>query len=248
MRALGVDLASQPPKTSCAVLEWHHDRVTIAELHSECDDEFIVELAEKCTVVGIDAPFGWPVGFRELITDDEEPRPEPEEWTREFRDSLRFRKTDFAVRMRLGRWPLSVSTDLIGVPALRCRGLLRRLGVKNRAGDGRVYETYPAFALKLWGLPSRGYKGTGKRDIRVELWDALAKRAPWLRVEPDQLERMHAKCDDLDAVVAALVAAAARRGAVEPLDAEAKQFGAHEGWIVTPKPDALAALAPPWGG
>src|SRR5207253_2236918 len=69
---------------------------------------------------------------------------------------LRFRATDFAVHERTGRWPLSVSSDLIAVPALRAA---RLFGAHDRSGAGVLVEVYPAAALRIWGFSTRGYKG-----------------------------------------------------------------------------------------
>ena len=91
------------------------------------------------------------------------------------RESLRHRTTDLFVRsLDLGSTPLSVSSDLIGVVAMRGAWLqsawAQRWGrLEPRDGSGRLVETYPAAALRAWGfLPRRGvrYKGGGAEGAR----------------------------------------------------------------------------------
>jgi hypothetical protein len=72
-------------------------------------------------------------------------------------DAMRLRATDRAVYEQTKLTPFSVSTDKIGVVAMRCA---RRLSahwratatVPDRSGLGRVAEVYPAAALVQWGI------------------------------------------------------------------------------------------------
>ncbi|MCA9546149.1 MAG: DUF429 domain-containing protein, partial [Myxococcales bacterium] len=135
---------------------------------------------------------------------------------------------------------LSVSTDLIGVPALRCRGLLARLGVHDRSGDGRVFETYPAGALQQWGLRSTGYKGAQGRPIRQRMLAQLEGLAPWLVLNEEARALIAASDDALDALVAALNARACQLGwTLGPADEADRAAASREGWIHLPRPDAL---------
>src|SRR5262249_19256695 len=69
---------------------------------------------------------------------------------------LQFRATDRFVYERTKRWPLSVSSDRIAIPAMRAAALFTRLAEKAdsvaRDGSGKVVEVYPAVALRIWGL------------------------------------------------------------------------------------------------
>lgn len=102
---------------------------------------------------GIDAPFGWPAEFLEAITQ----WATQGAWAKRDRDRLRFRETDRFVQ-RTARLPLSVSSDRIAVPAMRCASLLTALGERragaggsiDRSGDDRVVEVYPGAALVQW--------------------------------------------------------------------------------------------------
>src|SRR5207248_10386135 len=109
-------------------------------------------------------------------------------------DRLIFRATDRFVR-DLGRRPLSVSTDRIGVTAMRCARFLAELGDErgrrlDLTGEDRVVEVYPAAALSAWseesgGLAPRRYKGLPGREARELLLAALTRAAPWFRPSPE---------------------------------------------------------------
>ncbi len=98
------------------------------------------------------------------------------------RSELCFRRTDAHVKGTTGRWPLSVSADKLGVVAMRCALLQERFAAEvwdgerqPRGGTGRLVETYPAAALRVWGLPGDGYKGKEpeRRAVRRVIVDGL---------------------------------------------------------------------------
>ncbi|WAS89870.1 DUF429 domain-containing protein [Nannocystis punicea] len=241
MLTLGVDLASQPPKTGVARIVWDAGKAVVADVRRGADDDEIVALAAEAGALGIDAPFGWPRRFLEFVAAHHGSGVPPTRWSDPHRDALRFRLTDHHVRARTGRWPLSVSSDLIGVPAMRCAALLTRLGVRDRAGDGRVYEVYPAAALPGWGLPVASYKGD-RLPTRLALLDALKRAAPWLDLPAPLRARCEASDDCLDALLAALVARAAALGlTARPRDEDLPQ-AREEGWIALPGPGSLDRL------
>ena len=243
MRTLGIDLASDPGKTGVCIVRWEAGRAAVETLSVGADDEQVLELHENSDATGIDSPFGWPVPFEELLRKEGAwPR---DTWSTEKRDSLRFRLTDLRVRELTGRWPLSVSSDLIAVAAMRCVGLLERMGVRDRSGDGRVFETYPAAGLHAWGLPSRGYKGKKGRELRTVIWAGLQRRVPWLEVTVEQSELIVARDDALDALVASLIARAAKIGlTIQPSEQE-RERAVTEGWIHVPVEGSLERLNEP---
>jgi hypothetical protein len=251
VRTLGVDLASSDERSACAVLAWSRGRAELALLEHGFDprpgreaaspgDLRILALAEGADAIGLDAPFGWPRPFHALLAGA---RPTP--WSDARRDALRFRRTDFVVRAVGGFWPLSVSSDLVALPALRCQGLLAALGVVDRAANGRVFEVYPRLGLTRWGLDRKGtgYKGKEGRARRVELVAALASRCPWLSLGP-HLEVLRAEDHALDALLAALLARAAACGLVEPIPEADQEAARSEGWIAIPTQGSLDRLAP----
>lgn len=251
MRALGIDLASEPRRTGFAVVRWTGSSAVVEDVDVGADDEKLLAIHARVDATGIDAPFGWSRDFVELVSVHRRGGgAAAPSWHTEYRDRLRFRVTDRVVRQHLGRWPLSGSSDLLAVPLFRCLGLLARMDVRDRSGDGRVFETYPAVALRLWGLNGRGYKGSKKRARLKSLVGALRGRTPWLKLTRAQVTRLETCDDAFDALVAALVARVAwldgrggRRLTLRP-DASQREAGRDEGWIVLPTPDSLEHLKP----
>lgn len=244
MRTLGIDLASQAATTAACLLAWRDGVADVEELQVGVEDSAALDLAARADVVGVDAPFGWPDDFVELIArwhgpDRATPLPP---WTTTRRDALRFRLTDEVTRQVTGRWPLSVSTDLIALPALRCAGLLVKLGVTDRSGGERAVEVYPAAALAAWGFASRGYKGTEGAAARRDLVGGLRTATPWLRLRTRDADAIATSSDALDALLAALVARAWALGLAPPPPPEHRERAAREGWIALPAQGSLRKL------
>ncbi len=157
MLTAGIDLAAQPAKTGAVLVDWSSEPPTVVRAWRKVTDEQILALCEEVARqqgrVGIDCPLGWPRPFVAFITAHAANRPLPT--TELGTHSLRLRATDIAVmQRRLGRPPLSVSTNMLGVTALRAARLLAELrergmpvdraGRAGRAGRGTVCEVYPA--------------------------------------------------------------------------------------------------------
>jgi hypothetical protein len=110
-------------------------------------------------------PFGWPEQFVETVSLHADGSPRPRDMPSSV--DLRWRATDRHVFEQTGLRPWSVSTDKIGVPALRWVGIERLLGLSghpvDRTGVGTFVEAYPAAAPRVWGLPYRSYKGARRR-------------------------------------------------------------------------------------
>jgi len=165
---LGIDLAAQPRDTFACVLDSIESRLEVT-VEPGCSDARLLDLACGCDKVAIDAPFGWPDEFIEALNAHREGRAWPapdDEDPAVYRASLSFRATDRVVMQT--RRPLSVSTDKLGVTAMRCAHLLQRWSAKgpiDRSGNGRFVEVYPAGALKRWGLEPSGYKGSDKAPL-----------------------------------------------------------------------------------
>lgn len=243
MFTLGVDLAAEPNGTAGCVIEWREASGVVRWLTTKLHDEEILHRARAADAVGIDAPFGWPAYFVEAITAHHAGRPWPvDAWERANRRKLRLRITDERIHAVTGITPLSVSSDSIAIPATRCAWLLDRLGVKDRSGDGRVFEVYPAAALFQWGLPHRGYKGRKGERVLGKLLARLKEGAPWLAIPPAD-ERLCATSDDaFDALVASLVARAASKGMTLRPTADERAAARVEGWIALPERGVLESL------
>ena len=235
----GVDLAADPKRTALCAIDWSSGSVELSA--GPVDDDAIVALAHRASLSGWDVPLGWPDAFVAAIG-EHHPGPEAGRGVAtadpEARRLMRYRLTDrrFAERSDPVRWPLSVSTDLIGVPALRAAALQRRLvdeglDVDRSGVDGAVAETYPAGALAAWGWPSRGYKGVSGRDLRVDLVAKLVAALPALLFSTDVREAMVGSDDRLDAVICALVARAVATGRGTPPPEADLPVARREGWI-----------------
>jgi len=113
----GIDLAAQPAKTGAVLVDWSSEPPTVVRAWRKVTDEQILALCEEVTRqqgrVGIDCPLGWPRPFVDFVGAHAANRPLP---TAELgTQSLRLRATDIAVmQRRLGRPPLSVSTNMLG--------------------------------------------------------------------------------------------------------------------------------------
>lgn len=244
MISLGIDLAAEPRNTGGCLIEWLGGRGAVQWLSTGLTDEEILKRAGESDIVGIDAPFGWPTYFVEAVTAHHAGRPWPVQgWEKGSRRRLRLRVTDDRVHAVTGITPLSVSSDAIAIPATRCALLTDRLGVKDRSGDGRVQEVYPAAALSQWRLPFRGYKGREGTEALGSLLAALRKRAPWLEISSRDEQICAANDDAFDALVASLIARATACGLTLRPEAEELPSARVEGWIALPVAGSLELLA-----
>lgn len=107
---------------------------------------------------------------------------------------LTYRDTDEYVRHEVGKVALSVSTNRIGITALKAAALLSGRKV-DRTGRGLIVEVYPAAALCRWGFDpfehesqkvKLSYKGTKRIVQRRRLVEAIRLQTPWLRASLDQ--------------------------------------------------------------
>ncbi|MGH9245382.1 MAG: DUF429 domain-containing protein [Acidimicrobiales bacterium] len=237
MRTLGIDLAAQPRSTGACVVDWLAGRAEATIVDGILDDDRLVARADEADVVGIDVPLGWPDAFVAGLASHHAGR----QWPSELADRLplRYRRTDLVVAAVTGVRPLSVSSDLIAVCAFRGAvlqaGLAARWGeAPARDGSGRLVEVYPAGALRVWGLPARGYKGRRGAAVRSAIVDALVAACPWLAIAAEAVERCRRRDHDLDALVAALVTRAAAIGATARPDPAEAEAAVREGWIHLP--------------
>ena len=255
---LGIDLASQPANTALCVVAWSRDRAEIRSLArgklggEKLTDAVLVgavcDGASRPVKVGIDAPFGWPEPFAEAVAAHGRLEPWPSALD-EKRERFERRTTDVLVWRRAKKLPLSVSTDRIAYPAMRCAAILGALAPKlgaeavARDGTGLVAEAYPDAALRcwlpdLWETRAGSYKGASDaaRTRREHVVDCLLDRlGDRFAVTPEQRRACCDSDDCLDALVCALVARAAHRGwTIAPGDDEQRRLARVEGWIHLP--------------
>jgi predicted nuclease with RNAse H fold len=246
VRTLGIDLAADPVRTAACEVDW--ETGTLRPLPRPVTDEAIVAAVLAADVTAIDVPLGWPDDFVAAVSSHHGfgDWPPAAIASPDDRLSLRYRVTDLELA---GHRPLSVSSDLIGVPAMRgarLQHLLRRAGaVVDRSGiGGCLVEGYPAAALRSWGLTSRGYKGRKNRGSCGELAGILAAACGSLA---SAVAGCLDGCDDdeLDAVVCALIARAARQGQTRAPAPDQLDAARREGWIHVPVVPVAAVLAQP---
>jgi len=248
MLVAGIDLAAEPKGTALALIEWNNKKAKLQELLLGVDDAEIVEAAKGANKIGIDCAFGWPVEFFEFLTQHMNPSQTLKgiDGAIEWRRTLSFRETDREVRKITGRWPLSVSTDRLGLTAMRNAGLLARFqeaGVNvDRSGEGTTCEVYPGATLRLWGFDTAGYRTEDNK--RAKLVENLMAQAPWLDLSSFE-DQMLQSTDCFDAVIAALAARAVALGAYSKPATEQIAKAKVEGWICLPCEGSLALVAQP---
>jgi predicted RNase H-like nuclease len=206
--------------------------------------------------VGIDVPFGWPLGFAEAVTEymaapDGAWRPEADEFKP--RAYFRERETDRVTREETGRrgkrvTPLSVSAEKIGAPAMKAAWIATQLAVRHgcpvdRSGlEGRLVEVYPAAAVALWKLKVGKYKNVKAADRARSLNRAIEAVLEELPLPVESLDTLATE-HQLDALLCALVARAARTGRTRaPAPGAQAEKARLEGWIHLPTAP-IASLA-----
>ncbi|MFC9095229.1 DUF429 domain-containing protein [Streptomyces sp. NPDC002387] len=254
---LGIDLAASARRTAVCRMVWGPGRAVTAEFEVPDGEGELSALVRRSDKTGLDCPLGWPSDFVATVLAHHrcERLPPPMRFPqradgRSGLDALRFRLTDdLTWKATSMRPPLSVSTDLLGVVALRAAYLLDELAAAGvavpRDGSGPVAEVYPAAALRRWGIHlTHSYKSATPeaRALREHVVGAIEAGLEMSLSEPVR-ERCVDSHDHLDAVVCALVARAVQTGdTVWPGSAEEREAARQEGWIHLPGTD-LRALA-----
>lgn len=237
MLIAGLDLSAEPKGTALSVLEVSSTRVKLQSLEIGLRDAQIVAASTGFEKLGIDCALGWPIEFIDFLQQQANPNTEAKkfEGSIELRRTLAYRETDRMVREVTKRWPLSVSTDRLGMAAIRCAGLLSAIAATganvSRAGEGLVVEVYPAASMRIWQLDSAGYRNDA--DVRARLLRELCAAAPWLEVSGHEtlLTESH---DAFDSLVAALATLAVVVGhASVPMPAQFERARV-EGWVHLP--------------
>lgn len=234
MLIAGLDLAAEPKGTALALIDWSEKSATLVQLDVGVTDDQVVSNSRDAVKLGIDCALGWPLEFVEFVNRHSRGTNDVSGdivWRRR----MAYRETDRVVREFTGRWPLSVSTDRLGLTAMRCAGLLSKLQADgadvNRAGEGKIVEVYPAAALRLWGFDSTGYRNSA--ELRANLLQQMQLAAPWFN--PFEFaELMVESCDAFDAVIACFSARSAQLGHSTRPPLELREQASLEGWIALP--------------
>jgi hypothetical protein len=237
-------LSAEPKGTALAIVDWSEKSAKLLQLNVGVDDDFIVANVREAEKLGIDCPLGWPIEFVDFVQRHSSGDNTEVSGDMDSRRRLAYRETDRAVREVTGRWPLSVSTDRLGLTAMRCAGLLSKLqtdGVTiDRSGAGRVVEIYPGASLRLWGFDTSGYRTSS--DLRAKLLEAIKLSAPWF--EPGNFaELMIESCDAFDSVIANFAARSTQAGLSTHPRKEVANQARTEGWIALPQTSLSELLA-----
>ena len=252
MRVIGIDLAARSASTGVVVMDDSGNGWVARSVADEPDDDRLVALAVGADAIGVDAPLGWPDAFVEAVGAHHRGAAWPGTTDRR---PLTHRLTDVLTREVVGRYPLSVSADLLGVVAMRAALLQQRWADEAwggthapRDGSGILSETYPAAAFAAWRIECRGYKARNRPDearaVRRSIVAELRRSTrTWLDIS--MIEHEAAQNDHvLDAFVCALIALAVRTGATTGPTDEQRDVAGREGWIHVPR-SSLDALRPP---
>ena len=237
MLIAGLDLAAEPKGTALAVIDWSQRRAELVSLEVEVSDLRIVSAAADFEKLGIDCALGWPAAFAEFLKSlGRENQGAPFSADKDFRRNLAYRETDRNLHRLTGKWPLSVSTDRLGLTAIRAAGILSQLSHAgfevDRTGTGLVVEVYPGATLRTWGFVTAGYRDS--TDVRRGLLLELAERAAWLTLPPKLLKLATENCDSFDAIFAALAARAAQLGRYHAPSVQQMALAKTEGWLALP--------------
>jgi len=231
-RTLGIDLASADDRTGAVAVEWSASGGHVVEVAQPASDDLIEQLASTSSAIAIDAPLGWPIAFTDALIATRARHPWPEATAHE----LRYRRTDRVLAAER-IWPLSVSTDRIGIVAFRAQRLLPRLGRgahPSRDGSDGIFEVYPAAALRRWSQQSRAYKLVDPVHLaNREL--ILSWLIDHFRLsDGGNRHRLVSSSDLLDALICAVLAHEAMAGRTEPVPEADRNAAREEGWIHLP--------------
>jgi len=236
MLVAGIDLAAEPKGTALAIIEFKDSMAKLLWLEQGLDDLALIAKTLNADKVGIDCAFGWPIEFAKFISRNQDlNNQDPIDGGMDFRRTLAFRETDRVIKQLTGRWPLSVSTDRLGLTAIRCAGLLSKYheaGISvDRSGAGKLAEVYPGATLRNWSFDTTNYRVD--RQARARLIAELDQIAPWLDLGSNPALMIESS-DAFDAVIAALAARAIKQGQYTKPTKHQQPAAEIEGWICLP--------------
>lgn len=236
MISAGIDLAAEPKGTALALIEFSRNKAKLSYLEQGLDDQALIANTHNADKVGIDCAFGWPIQFAKFIAKNQDiASKELIDGGMDYRRELSFRETDREIRRLTSRWPLSVSTDRLGLTAIRCAGLLSKYQAKgieiDRSGSKLLVEVYPGATLRNWKLDTTGYRINP--EARASLLEQLAHLAPWLEISSFRTQMVES-ADCFDAVIAALSARAVFQGNYNKPTSEQLESAKIEGWVCLP--------------
>lgn len=139
----GIDWAVESRNRAAVILETSptNGAVRVVDVAQPVTDAYASQLCRNAAsaVVAVDTPFGWPAEFSDFVARwraDGVPGQVVPDSAR-----FRFRLTDSQVWEQLGKCPLSVSADRIGLAARTWVELLQREGLADTVDPGCGRET-----------------------------------------------------------------------------------------------------------
>jgi predicted nuclease with RNAse H fold len=236
MISAGIDLAAEPKGTALALIEFSNNKAKLYSLEQGLDDNALIANTHNADKVGIDCAFGWPIQFAQFVNNHQDlSNKELIDGGMDYRRELSFRETDREIKRLTGRWPLSVSTDRLGLTAIRCAGLLSKYQAKgieiDRSGSKLLVEVYPGATLRNWNFDTTGYRINP--ETRALLLEQLEIQAPWLELASFRTQMIES-ADSFDAVIAALAARAVYQDDYNKPTEEQLESARVEGWICLP--------------
>lgn len=248
-RVAGIDWATEAKNRACVILRVndHPEQIIVDEVLAPLSSSDILRVCkdQSISTVGVDIPFGWPRKFGEFVScwtpasaNDAECPPSLD---------YRYRTTDRFIHERLGKWPLSVSSERFALGSrLWCElcekeKLQDRIAVTEHRPTARptIIEVYPAATLAAFfrggvKLAIDGYKS--EKEIRQPLVEQLVATFGITMPASISLEQIVGSgkgSDVTDALIASLTAAIYEQDpAMSDLRSDGKPLG---GWrIVSP--------------
>lgn len=256
--ALGVDLAVNLRDTGlCQLISRGDELAAVFPAIPETDDDLLNLIAAEEEVVGIDVPLGWPADFaaavaRYMAGPDGQWTEDEDEFAASY---FRLRETDkalvaYGATQDVKLSPMSITADKLGAPAMKAAWIMSELSRRDdsftvdRTGrEGMIVEVYPAAAIKLWQLDFPKYKNLSA----IESAAALATCREKIAAQGLPISGIGGLTTEhqLDALICALVARAARRNLTVVPDPARHSWAtlSVEGWIHAPKPNTFHQLA-----
>jgi hypothetical protein len=178
MKIIGLDSAVQEKDNGLVLCEYNDTHEMILKDVWDHKQPLVVQICEwlkdrKKTLIGIDAPLGWPFQFSKGLQDHHAGMYLGDDAKAFFR-----RETDLDIAKRFHKTPLEVSADRIGRTAFMSLKRIREISERSHRKVSLVWNTrddydvgfievYPAATLLANKLDIKGYKKN--YEIRLKL-------------------------------------------------------------------------------
>lgn len=260
VRIAGLDWSTSPDNRALVTLNRSIEgEISLERLWHSVPNEVVVDLCRDMTMasIGVDTPFGWPLDFSAFVANWRPGRPAGNNTAVPPTLEFCLRRTDRVIHDELGKPPLSVSTNLIGVSARAWAELVHGHALNGQCVVAEpkqsplasIIEVYPAATLiALLGTSDvamreiQRYKqkrdkhaaASARRSLLHRLCDCLPLQVP----EGQRDSLIAQRSDELDALAAALTVAAflgwLPGWSVRVPIGDEISYAGQEGWIYFP--------------